>query len=180
MKKVSQIFKEKVDLKLKDDLNNHPGVLVLNYSGVESAGLTELRKSLNASGAKLFITKNKFSLLAFKNVLDTKITESVAQFIDGPVGLVFIQEDPVATCKALTEFAKTYTNIKLKGGYLKEQIINKQDFKIIANIPPRQVLYQQIAIGFNAPIAKLATSLNQIIAKLAYSLKDLIDKKQKQ
>jgi len=179
MKKVSQIFKETVDSQLSQDLKSSSGVFVIGCSGIGSAVLTDLRKNLKSIGSKLFITKNKFSSLAFKNSLDSTIVQDVTKFLNGPVGLIFVKDDPVPTCKTLTEFAKTCEKMELKGGYLNQQIINKQDFKAIASIPPRQVLYQQIAMTLNAPIAKLAMSLNQVIGKLAYALNDLINKKQK-
>ena len=179
MKKVSTIVKDRIDDKLKDGLKNSLGVLFVGYSGVASSNMSELRKSLKSSGAELFVTKNRFSSLALKNSLASQIADSAGKFIDGPVGLVFIKDDPVSVCKMLTEFSKTCTALELKGGYLEEQIIDKQDFKKIASIPSRQVLYQQIATGLNAPIAKLAMSLNQIIASVVYALKGIIDKKNK-
>jgi len=179
MKKVSQIFKEAVDKQLKEAIQDNKGVFVVGFSGVGSSMLTDLRKNLKAIGTRFFITKNKFISLAFRNSLDSKMAEEVIKFIDGPIGLVFVKDDPVVVCKALTDFRKVCEKIDLRGGYLNQQIINKDDFKVISSIPPREVLYQQLVTAINSPIARLAMSLNHIIGKLVYALNDLVNKKQK-
>lgn len=177
MKKVGAIFKESVDAQLKDGLKLNEGLFLFNYSGATSADLTKLRKNLKGVKAKMFVTKNSFVNLAFKS-LNNKGKE-IFDFIDGPTALIFVKDDPIGVSKVLTDFAKAHETIVLKGGYFNDKIINSKDFKVLANIPPRQVLYQQLAVVCNAPVTKLAMSLNQIMAKVVYALKAVSDKKGK-
>jgi len=175
MKKVSEIFKEITDRQFKDDIGINSGLFLLKHSGVSSADFTQLRRDLKNTGARIFVSKNNYIKVALKSI---NIGKEISEFIDGPTAVVFVKDDPVAPSKILTDFAKNNKTIELKGGYINDKVINSQDFKILASIPPRQVLYQQIAMVFNGPIAKLAMSLNQIVAKLAYALKAVSDKKQ--
>ncbi|MFH1622532.1 MAG: 50S ribosomal protein L10 [Candidatus Omnitrophota bacterium] len=177
MKKVSEIFKEISDKQLKEDLSLNSGLFFINYSGISSADFTQLRRDLRGVGARVFVTKNNFINVALKF---NNIGKEATEFVNGPTALVFIKNDPVGPSKVLTEFAKKNDNLELKGGYIFDKVIQKKDFKILANIPPRQILYQQVAIALNGPIAKLATSLNQIIAKIVYALKAVSDKKEKE
>ncbi|MDD5005527.1 MAG: 50S ribosomal protein L10 [Candidatus Omnitrophica bacterium] len=177
MKKVSSLFKELSDKQLKENLRGNQGLYLFKYSGVNSADLTKLRRNLTSVGAKMFVTKNSFINLALKSINKGK---DVLGFIDGPMALVFIKDDPVSPAKVLTDFAKAHESISLKGGYINDGIIQSKDFKILANIPPRQVLYQQVAMAINGPLSKLAISLNQVMAKLAYVLKALSDNKEKE
>ncbi|MFC1708708.1 50S ribosomal protein L10 [Candidatus Omnitrophota bacterium] len=177
MKKVSEIFKELSDAQIKEDLELNAGLFLMQYSGVASANLTQLRRDLKSAGAKMFVTKNSFINVALSSI---NIGKELAEFVNGPTALVFVKDNPVETSKVLTSFAKSNTAVKLKGGYIHDKIIQSQDFKILASIPPRQVLYQQIAVAFNGPIAKLATSLNQIVAKVVYAIKAVSDKKQEE
>jgi large subunit ribosomal protein L10 len=174
MKKISEILKEKSDSKLKEDLKLNAGLFFIKYSGVSSANLTQLRRNLKNAGARMFVTKNNFISVALKTI---NIGKDIAEFVNGPVALIFVKDDPVAPSKVLTDFAKSNSAVELKGGYIKDRVIRLQDFKVIANIPSRQVLYQRVATSFNSPISKLAMSLNQILAKLAYALKAVSDKK---
>lgn len=175
MKKVSEIFKEIADKKLNDDLSLNSGLFFVKYSGVSSANLTQLRRDLKSAGARMFVTKNNFANVALKSI---NIGKEVSDFISGPTALVFIKDDPIGPSKVLTSFAKNNKTIELAGGYIHDKVVKPQDFKILASIPSRQVLYQQIAIVFNGPISKFALSLKQIVAKIAYALKALSDKKQ--
>jgi len=177
MKKVSEIFKEISDKQLKENLSLNSGLFFIKYSGISSADFTQLRRNLRSRGAQVFVTKNNFINVALKSI---NIGKDVSGFVNGPTALVFIKDDPVGPSKVLTEFAKNNENIELKGGYIYDKVIQSKDFKILANIPPKQVLYQQIATALNGPISKLATSLNQILVKLAYALKAVSDKKQKE
>lgn len=177
MKKVSDIVKEVSDKQLKKDLINNSNLFLFKYSGISAADLNQLRRDLKNVNAKMFVTKNNFINLSLKVANRNK---EVLGFIEGPTALVFVKDDPVAPSKVLTNFAKTHEALILKGGYINDKIIHPQDFKILANIPSKQVLYQQIATAFNGPITNLAISLKQITAKLAYALKSLSEKKEKE
>lgn len=177
MKKVSEIFKEISDRQLKDDLGFNSGLFFVKYSGVSSAGLSQLRRDLKGVGARMFVIKNSFINVALSSI---NLGKEISGFVDGPTALVFVKDDPVGPSKILTSFAKNNQSIELRGGYIYNKVIQSQDFKVLASIPPRQVLYQQIAVVLNAPIAKLATSLNQILAKIAYAIKAVSDKKQEE
>jgi large subunit ribosomal protein L10 len=176
MKKISDIFREVVDKQLKENIKLNEGLFLFRYSGVTSADLTKLRRDLKSVNARMFVTKNSFISTVLRSI---NIGKEASALIEGPTALIFVKDDPVGVSKVLTTFAKTHETIVLKGGYLNDRIINSQDFKTLASIPPRQVLYQQVAVAFNAPVTKLAMSLNQIVAKIAYALKAVSDKKGK-
>lgn len=177
MKKVSTLFKEISDKQLKEDLRLNSGLFLFNYAGASSADLTQLRRDLNSVDAKIFVTKNSFISLALKTI---DIGKKIKDFVEGPTALVFVKDDPVAPSKVLTKFAKTHESIVLRGGYIGERVLQKSDFKFLSSIPPREVLYQQVATAINGPVSKLAMSLNQILAKIAYALKAIGDKKKEE
>lgn len=176
MKKISDIFKELIDKQLKEYLNINEGLFLFKYAGVTSADLTQLRRDLKNINAKMLVAKNSFSNLALKAINKGK---EILDFIEGPTALIFVKDDPIGVSKVLAGFAKTHATVVLKGGYVNDRIINSQDFKVLASIPSKQALYQQVATAFNAPVSKLAMGLNQVVAKIAYALKAVSDKKGK-
>lgn len=176
MKKVSDIFRELTDKHLKENLNSNEGLFLFKYTGATSADLTKLRRNLKNVHAKMFVAKNSFINIALKSI---NKGNDVLSLIEGPTALIFVKNDPVGVSKVLIDFAKTHETVVLRGGYFNDRVINSQDFKMLANIPPKQVLYQQVAVAFNAPVSKLAMSLNQIVTKIAYALKAVSDKKGK-
>ena len=177
MKKVSDIFKKLADERLQKDLSSSSGLFLVGCSGISSADLSILRRDLDSLGSRMFVTKNSFMSAALKKAEKDPL---LLNFIDGPTALVFVSEDPVGIAKVMTNFVKSHESMKLRGGYLRDRLLQAQDFKVLASIPSRQVLYQQIAVACNGPLSKLATSLNQIVVKLCYALKAVGEKKQKE
>ena len=177
MKRTSDIFRELADKRIEGDLKNCEGLFFVGFSGVNSADLTTLRRELHSSGSRMFVTKNSFVSQTMKKA---NKDAAVIDFLNGPTALVFVSEDPVKPAKVLVEFLKTHETMKLRGGFVRDRLIQTSDFKMLASIPSRSVLYQQIAIGCNGPLSKLVQSLNQITAKLCYALKAVADKKDKE
>lgn len=174
MKKAGDIVREFSDERIQKDARDCSGMFFVGYSGVNSVDLTILRRGLGSFGSQLFVTKNSFINFALKKA---KKDKDMAGFVDGPTALIFVHDDPVGPAKILTEFVKTHESMKLRGGYLQERLLEPQDFKMLASIPGRTVLYQQLACVLIGPVSKLAMDLNQIITKLCYALKALSDKK---
>ena len=177
MKRVSEIVKDITDKNLQENINKSEGVFFINYSGVSSADMTALRRNLSVSGSRMVVSKNSYFTNSLKK---EQKNEAVTSLISGPTALVFIEDDPVKPVKVLTDFLKTHDSVKLQGGYIRERMLEVQDFKVLASIQSREVLYQQIAIACNGPVTKFATSLKQILAKVCYAVQAVREKKEKE
>ena len=174
--KIGELYRNLVTMELKKKLSASSDVFMLNYHKLRSEEMTQLRKSLRGTGASILVTKNSFMRKVFDDV--KKPAESLS-YVDGPMALVFVKDDPVAVSKVLVDFARTHEAAGIRGGFMSERVLTLEDIKRLSRIPSKQVLYGQVASALNAPIGKLAMSLNQIVAKLAYALKAVSDKKNK-
>ena len=178
MKKVSDIFRKLSDERLRKDLESSSGLFFVGYSGVASADLTVLRRDLGSFGSRMFVTKNSFMNVVLKKAEKDK-SKDILGFIDGPTALVFIDDDPIGPAKVLTNFVKSHDTMKLRGGYIRDRLLQEQDFRMLASIPSREILLHQLAFTLNGPLTKFAMSLNQIILKLCYALKAIGENKEK-
>ena len=174
--KIGEFYRGLVSLEVKRRLSDCSDVFLLSYHKLRSAEMTLLRKNLKNAGASVLVTKNSFTRKIFEEV---KVNASVASFIEGPMALVFVKSDPIATSKVLINFLKEHEALQIRGGFMHDRVISFDDVKRISKLVSKQALYGQVAYTLNAPIGKLAMSLNQIVAKLVYALSAAKDKKSK-
>ncbi len=173
MKKIGLIFKEASENRIKSTLKDSDAVFIIKYSGVSSPDLCSLRQTLKGSRASLFVVKNSVARRALKD----STLEPLIKNIDGPCGLVFIKDEPVAASQVLCNFTKDHEHLKLEGGTLKDKIIEKKDIEHMAKLPSKEVLRAQVVGALNSPISGLVITLNQVLAKFVYCLDQIKQKK---
>jgi len=174
VKKIGVLYRELVTAELKRRVEASCDIFLINFEKLKSAEVSHLRKALKGSGGSLLVAKNSFMRRALE---ETKRPGEALKLLDGPMGVVFVKEDPIGVCKALVDFAKAHEALSIRGGIMTDRMVSKDDVKKIAVLGSRQALYQQVAGVLNAPVAQLAQGLNQIVTKLAYALKAVSDTK---
>jgi large subunit ribosomal protein L10 len=173
MKKIGQIFKEASENRIKGYLKESNAVIVIKYSGLSSPAMTLLRRNLKNSQASFFVVKNSVACRALKNAG----LEPLVKSIQGPCGMVFVKDEPVAVSKVLCDYSKDHEQMKLEGGLLKDAILEPKDIENMAKLPTKEALRHQVVMTLNAPISGLVIALNQILAKLVYCLDAIKQKK---
>lgn len=173
MKKLGLLFKETSENRIKSHLKESSAVLVIQYSGLSSPDLCALRKSLRGSNSSLFVVKNSVASRALQGAgLD-----SLVKTINGPCGLVFVKDEPVAPSRVVCDFIKDHEKLQLQGGVLNEKLLSKKDIEALARLPSKEVLRAQVVGALQAPISGLVITLNQIITKFVYCLDQIKQKK---
>jgi len=173
MKKLGLVFKEASENRIKSTLKKSDAVFIVKYSGVASPDLCSLRQTLKYSNAAFFVVKNSVARRALK---DSGL-ECLVKNIDGPCGIVFIKDEPVAVSKSLFDFVKEHEQLKVEGGSLKNKILEKQDIEAMSKLPSKEVLRAQVVMTLNSPISGLVISLNQVLAKFVYCIDQIKQKK---
>ncbi len=173
MKKLGLLFKETSENRIKNYLKDSQAVIVIKYSGLSSPDLTSLRRGLKGSNATLFVVKNSVAVRA----LGSTGLKSLVSSIQGPCGMIFVKEEPVAASKVLFNFSKDHEQLKLQGGMLNEKMLGSKDFEFMSKLPSKEALRAQVVCTLNSPISGLVITLNQILAKLVYCLDQIKQKK---
>ena len=86
--------------------------------------------------------------------------------------------DVAAAAKALTEQAKATPALVLKGGMMGDTVMSAEDLKILAHLPPREVLLAKFAGALQAPLVKTAGLLQAMPRNFAYGLDALIQQRE--
>jgi large subunit ribosomal protein L10 len=173
MKKLGNLFKDSSEKIIKSNLNDSGAVFIIKYSGLSSPDLSSLRQNLKKSEARLFVVKNSVARRAIKDTgLDTLIGK-----IDGPCGFIFVKNEPVGASKVICDFSKDHEHLKLEGGFLDNEVLEKKDIELMAKLPSKEVLRALVVGALNSPISGLVYVLNGTLRKFVYCLDQIKNKK---
>lgn len=173
MKKLGLLFKETSEKYIKNRLKESNALLVIKYSGLSGPDLTSLRQNLKKSEAALFVVKNSVA----RRALTDAGLEILVKTIEGPCGLVFVKEEPVAPSRILCNFLKEHEQLKLEGGFLKDKFLEKKDIESMARLPSKEVLRLKVVMALNSPISGLVITLNRVLRKFVVCLEQIKQKK---
>ena len=149
---------------LRERIAGAPVVYLTDFSGLDVKSITQLRRSLRASGAEYMVVKNRLAKLAFE---DSELP-NIFDGMTGPTGVVLGRDDVVAPAKALTDFAKDHNQMPaFKLGILENQILQPEQIDRIAKLPSREVLLSQLAGALEAPLSMLATAMEGKLQEMA-------------
>jgi large subunit ribosomal protein L10 len=174
MEKLGLVFKKVSENRIRKSFKDANSVFIVKYSGLSGPDLNTLRKSLKNANAEFFVIRNNIARRALKDFGK----DELLALIEGPCGLVFVQEEPVSASKVLYNFSKEHENLKIEGGFLNEQVINKKEIEALAKLPSREVLIAQVLMAMKSPITGLVMVLKGNLRKFVYCLEQIKGKKQ--
>jgi large subunit ribosomal protein L10 len=148
-------------------------IVLAEYRGLEVGHMTDLRRKARQSGVFLRVLKNS---LARRAVSGTPFEKLGDQMI-GPL-IYGISNDPVATAKVLSDFAKSNDKFIIKGGAMPNTVISAAEVKTLANMPSRNELLSKLMGTMQAPIATFVRTLNEVPARFVRTVAAVRDAKQ--
>lgn len=148
-------------------------VFLTDYQGLNAKGITAIRRRLRESASGYHIVKNSLFELAAKGLDAEKLTEGLV----GPTAMAHTLEDPVAAAKALQEFTKGPTPIKVKAGVVEGHLLSEEQIVELSKIPAKQQLYAMVVGGLQSPISGLVGTLQQMMGQLVFTLQAVADQK---
>jgi len=84
--------------------------------------------------------------------------------------VAFSYKDPVAPAKILAQFAKDNKKLEIKGGVLKDKVLDVDAIKALAKLPSREVLLGQ----FLSVLNEVPSSFVRTIAEIPRSLLNVL------
>jgi len=159
---------------IREDLQASQAVFVTDYRGLTVTQMTKLRRKLREVGTEYRVVKNT---LARRAAAEAGV-EALEQLLAGPTAVAFAKQDPVATAKALNEFAKDSKILEIRGGLLEGKLLGVDDIQALADLPQREVLLAQVLGGMQAPIAGFVSVLQGTLRSLVYALNAVREKKE--
>jgi len=158
--------KREVVERLVAQIRESKALIVTDYRGLTVTQTAEIRNALREAGASFHVAKNTLAKLAAEQAERPTLLE----FLEGPTAIAFIEDDPAAAAKKLSEVARSTRILAVKGGVMNGHTLSADQIRDLGDLPPRTVLLSQVvgalAAGPQAVVGVLNAPLRDIVAVL--------------
>lgn len=151
-------------------------LLVLKYRGLRVAEANQLRIQIRNNNARLRVLKNTLTRLALAGTP----REEIIPMIDGPIAVVFTNDDMVPVAKLIGEFSRGHDELFMVGGVFQGTTITAEQAGTLAALPPRDVLVARMVGQVAAPLSGLVGVCTGPIRKMLGVLVAIAEKKEKE
>jgi large subunit ribosomal protein L10 len=165
--------KQEMVTALAAQLARSPTVYVTDFTGLDVARITTLRRRLRAAGVEYVVVKNTLARRALGDAQRAGLEPHLA----GPTALVLAGADPVGAAKVLADFAKEFEKPAIKIGLVDGKAVSAEQVKRLAALPSKVELLGQLAGALQAPLASLAGALHGVLYNMVGALEALKHKR---
>jgi len=136
--------------------------VLTEYRGLSVAELQDLRGRLRPFGVEYVVAKNTLARFAAERTGRTGIVGDLI----GPTAIAF-GKDPVATAKALQDYARVNKTFLLKAALLGDERIDSKAVEQLALLPPADVLRARVFGMIVSPLQRTVSVLSAPLGGLA-------------
>lgn len=176
MSKSTLTHKQAVVQEIKEAIENSKSISIVEYRGLNVAAISELRQKYREAGVNYKVYKNTLVNIALSELG----YEGYEEYLAGPNGFVFSNEDMVQGPKISVDFAKDHEALKVKAGIIDGKVVDAESVKALAKLPTKEVLLAQVLGGLNAPIQGFANVLTATLSSLVYALNAIKEKQEQE
>jgi large subunit ribosomal protein L10 len=167
--------KQEMVTTLAAQLAASPNIYVTDFTGLDVARITDLRRRLRAVGVEYVVVKNT---LARRALTDAQRRDGALEpHLNGPTALVLAGADPVGAAKVLTDFAKEHENPSIKVGVVEGKAVTPAQVKHLAGLPSKTELLARLGGALQAPLAGFAGALYGLLYTMVGALEALRNKR---
>lgn len=173
MMKIGRLYREKFIQLIGQRSGQASAVFFVDFKGLTATQLNVFRQLLKEKNASLMVSKNRLIRKAFEGsnlVLD--------ELLKYQTGVVYSTGDVVETAKILFDYKKEFDKLQIKGGVLKEKLLDAKQLESISKLPSREALLGMAVSCIASPITSFVNGLNQIILKFAWAIQEIKKKKE--
>jgi large subunit ribosomal protein L10 len=166
--------KQKVVVELQEKLNRANALFLAEYSGMNVAQVSKLRREIDGAGGEFKVAKNTLLKIA---AVGTQ-AEGLAEQFAGPNAMIYSYKDPVGVAKVLAGVSKDMPKLKVKFGLLGKQRLTPADVTSLASIPSREILIGKFLGVMKGMPQKLVGTLAGNLTQLMLTLNAIKNQKE--
>lgn len=152
--------KKAVVAQMKETLSEAKGAVLVSYSGLTVAQVTDLRRKFIAENVEYKVIKNTLTRIAANELgLD-----EFAAHLEGPTALATSKEDAVAPARIIEQFIKETEGdvITVKAGIVEGKVMDAEGIKVISNLPNREGMLSMLLSVLQAPVRNVAYAVKAV------------------
>jgi large subunit ribosomal protein L10 len=163
--------KEQVIADLHKQVEKFKAAVLTNYRGLKVEQMSQLRNRLREEKISFNVVKNTLMKLASQGT----DLEKLKDYFEGPTAIAIAYGDPIPLAKILLDFQKTQPRLQIKAGLVEGRVTPPEEVKVLASMPPREVILAQVLRGIQTPGAQLAGVLNAVLQQMANVIQARVD-----
>ncbi|HXL15534.1 MAG TPA: 50S ribosomal protein L10 [Methylomirabilota bacterium] len=165
--------KEQRVRELTEAIARSKSIVLANFTGMNVDLVTKMRRRLRDAHVEFIVEKNTLA----KRALAGSGVKDLDSYLEGPIGMA-LGQDEIGGVKILAEFSKEFEKPALKAAYVGGQIYSPDGIKILAQLPPREVLLGQLIGALRSPLQGFTGVLSGSIRQLVGTIDAVGKKKQ--
>ena len=166
--------KQAVVSELESKLKRASALFLAEYSGMNVAQMTRLRRELKQAGAEFKVTKNTLLRLAASGT----DADAIKDQFKGPNAVICSYKDPTGVAKLLSSIAREIPFLKVKSGVFGKQRLGPDDLVRLATLPSREVLLGRLLGLLQATPQRLVGTLAANLNRFVWTLSAIKSKKE--
>jgi large subunit ribosomal protein L10 len=150
--------KEELVAKLSDAFSQANAVVICDFKGMTVPEIEAFRKIGYEAGLGTRVVKNTLAEIAFSNagIEGLKLEET---------NMAVWGEDPIATAKAVANFAKANNKFVIKGGAIDKQAVDVAKIEEYSKLAGREELLGMLLSVWTAPLRNMVAGLDNLAKK---------------
>lgn len=152
-------------------LNEAKSAALIQYQGLDAAGITNLRDKVKSTGGLIEVTKNS---LIFRALL--KLGISLPEELVGPTAIVYSNTDEIAPLKEVDAVNKSSEKTTFKYGIYNGKLLSLDELKKFISLPSKTTLIAQFIGGLKNPLQRMVYAMRYNQTQLVMTLKAIADK----
>jgi len=159
---MQKVQKERIVRDLESRLGEAKCLYLTDFTGLDVAAITELRRKLSEAEVEYVVVKNTLA----RRALAGGPYDGLAASLEGPSAFAMSGTDVVSPAKILTEFAReTDDRPRIKAGAIEGQVVSLEEIRRIAELPPREDLLARLVGSARSPLAGLVWTLHGLLTQ---------------
>ncbi len=152
--------KKQVVEEVSNLIKNSGSIVIAEYRGLKVSEISELKRTLLQSNAKMSVYKNTL----VDRAVDSLGYSEAKQYLEGP-NAIFSSEDSISAAKIVAKFAKTHESLVIKAAIVEGKVISKDDVIALSKLPNREGLLSMLLSVLQAPVRNLACAVKAVADK---------------
>lgn len=163
---------------IKEMIKSSDAIYLTDFSGLTVEEVNDLRKEFYKSGLKYKVVKNTLTVRALKETDKyTSHLEKLTESLNGPTGIVYSLNNPVAPAKIIKKFFDKIEKPKLKVAVVENELYNSKSLNTLASLPSKEEVISSILGSLNAPASGIVGSINAVMRDLFSVIEEVAKKK---
>lgn len=154
---------------IKDKIAGSKAIVIASYKRLEPNAASMFRTNLAKTGGGLEVVKKR---VLIKAAQDAGVALDPA-LLQGHIAVVFANEDPVQTTKAVFQFRKENEEVlEVLGGRFEGAICSAQDVEQISKLPSKDEMRAQFLGTLEAPLSQTLSVIEALLTSVMHCLEN--------